>query len=139
MLQIVPATCALTARARTLICINGQLLPPAVALAALNSKDETPKTILAVSKYNAFIVDSGSGHHLVGRQQVDETRLTKVDPDKALRLQTANGITSSVFKTRLYIKQLKTHVDAWVLEDAPLVLSVDKLVAGNNSILHGNR
>ena len=83
MLQIVPATCALTARARTLICINGQLLPPAVALAALNSKDETPKTILAVSKYNAFIVDSGSGHHLVGRRQVDETKLTKVDPDSS--------------------------------------------------------
>ena len=134
MLQIVPATCALTARVRTLICVDGKLLPPALALAALNSRqsvDSKKPEILAVSKYNAFIVDSGSGHHLVGKRQVAENTLTKVDPDKAFRLQTANGITTSALNTRVHIKHLNTHVDAWVLEDTPLVLSVDKLVEEN--------
>ena len=80
---------------------------------------------------NAFIFDSGSGHHLVGKKQVAEKILARINPDKTLRLQTANGITTSNLKTRVHIKHLNTYVDAWVLDDTPLVLSVDKLVEEN--------
>jgi hypothetical protein len=47
-------------------------------LAALTRKPQ----LLAVSKYSAFIVDSGSGHHLVGNKQVAEKNVTRIDPDK---------------------------------------------------------
>ena len=115
-----------TSQVRTLICVNGNLLPPSLALAAL----EKPKKfeVLQVSKFNAFIVDTGSGQHLVGRRQTDERKLTRVDPDKALRLRTANGITTSVWQTRIFIKQLGISIVAWVLEDTPLVLSASKLI-----------
>ena len=84
-----------------------------------------------MSQFNAFIVDTGSGHHLVGKEQVPEKKLTKVASDKAFRLRTANGITTSVWKTRVYIKQLNILVDAWVLEDTPLVLLANKLIEEN--------
>ena len=67
----------------------------------------------------------------MGKRQVSEKFLTKVDPDKGLRLQTPNGITTSAFKTIFCIKYLNTYVDAWVLEGTLLVLSVDKLVEEN--------
>ncbi len=48
MLQIIPATCAILALRRTLICVNGKLLSPSLAMAALSTtlKPET----LAVAK-----------------------------------------------------------------------------------------
>ena len=57
--------------------------------------------------------------------------LTKVDPDKGLRLFTANGITTSLLNTRVHIKQLGIWVEAWVLENSPLVLSASKLIEEN--------
>ena len=129
MLQIIPATCAIMALCRTLICVNGKLLSPSLAMAALSTTHKPE--VLAVAKNNAFIVDTGSGHHLVGRKHVSEKTITKVYPDKSLRLMTANGITTSCFKTKVYIKHLGASVEAWVLDDSPLVLSVDKLVAEN--------
>ena len=54
-------------------------------------------------------------------------------------LQTANGIIKSNLKTRVNIKQLGPNVDAWVLDDTPLVLSVGKLVDENQFDFHWNQ
>ena len=75
-------------------------------------------------------MDSGSGQHLIRRSAVaSEKHLTYCEV--GLLLQTANGIVKSNFKTRVFIKHLNLKVDAWVLEDTPLVLSVGRLVDGN--------
>ena len=80
----------------------------------------------------AFMLDTGSGQHLVGRSQVsDETNITKVDPKNSLRLRTAAGIITCNWQTRIHIRQLDIWVVAWVLEESPLILSVGKLVEQN--------
>ena len=126
MLQIIPATCVLTSRVRTLVCINGVLSVPSIALAVTT---QVPPTDLKPG-IDSFIIDTGSGHHLVRRSMI------KSDKDltyckQGLLLQTANGTVRTNLKTRITVKHLNIKVDAWVLDDTPLVLSTSKLVDEN--------
>ena len=51
--------------------------------------------------------------------------------EEGLLLQTANGLVKSHLKSRVNIKQLGIKVDAWILDNTPLVLSTGKLVEEN--------
>ena len=55
-----------------------------------------------------------------------------VKAKEALRLSTANGIVTTDQKVRIYIRELDTWLLAWVLEETPLVISVDDLVKNHN-------
>ena len=126
MLQIIPATCALSAQTRTLICSKGICAPPAIALAAMIAPPSKPLK----AGVNAFIIDSGSGQHLIRRSMVaSEEHITYCE--EGLLLQTANGIVKSHLKTRVNIKRLGIKVDAWILDNTPLVLSTGKLIEEN--------
>ena len=97
MLQILPATaCVITARTKTLICRHGTCSPPALAQAAM--AEPPPKELRA--GIDSFIIDSGSGQHLIRRSAVaSEKHLTHCK--EGLLLQTANGI----------VKKQKNHVE----------------------------
>ena len=86
MIQLIPATCSLTARPRTLICSNGICAMPSVALANLLQ----PPQQEFKAGIDAFIVDSGSGQHLIRRSMVaSDSHLTTCPV--GILLQTANG------------------------------------------------
>ena len=126
MLQIIPATSALDVHVKTLVCLHGVCSPPALALATMA---EPPQKELKPG-INSFIMDSGSGQHLIRRSAVaSEKHITRCDI--GVLLQTANGIVRSHLKTRVLVKELNLKVDAWVLDDTPLVLSMGKLVNEN--------
>ena len=123
MIQLIPATCSLTARPRTLICSNGICAMPSVALANLLQ----PPQQEFKAGIDAFIIDSGSGQHLIRRSMVaSDSHLTTCPV--GILLQTANGLIRTYLKTRVFIRLLNIKVDAWVLDDTPLLLSMGKLV-----------
>ena len=109
-----------------LICINGVCSVLSIALAATV---QLPPANLKPG-IDSFIIDTGSGHHLVRRSMVaSEKHLTHCS--EGLLLQTANGTVRTNLKTRINVKHLNVKVDAWVLDDTPLVLSASKLVNEN--------
>ena len=59
--------------------------------------------------------------------------------EEGLRMQTANGIVSSNLKTALHVKHLNVSVEAWVLDDVPLVLSLSKLIKEHGFDFQWNR
>ena len=104
MLQIIPATCVLSAQARTLICSKGICAPPSVALAAM--VEPPPKQLKA--GLNAFIIDSGSGQHLIKRSMVASEEHIKYCEEELL-LQTANGLVKSHLKNKSKHKAIRNQ------------------------------
>lgn len=81
---------------------------------------------------NCWVVDSGSGYNSVPRRSVaNKERITKAD--NPLTLQTTNGISKSFENVEVDVPALGIQVAARILDDTPLVLSLEDLI-GNYSI-----
>ena len=125
MLQVVQLTCCLPRAPRTLICKGGTLHPVASVLSELATPAKRLQSLLP--GLNSWAVDSGSGYNLIPRKSVDKPENIKT-VETQLVLRTTNGITKSFEKVMVYIPMLDADVEAWILEDTPLVLGLRNLI-----------
>jgi len=78
---------------------------------------------------NCWVIDSGSGRHLVAREVLDEnTEKHIIKVDEPLRLRTAGGIVTTNCKVKMWVEALGMWLMAWVLPKTPLVLGLHDLV-----------
>eukprot|EP00971_Amphidinium_carterae_P136178 2698483-Amphidinium_carterae.5 len=78
--------------------------------------------------FRSWVVDSGSGEHLVGRTMLHDKEHATIEPlTSPVRLRTANGIVTCRHHVPITIRSRGKTCWALVLEDAPLVLSMGKL------------
>ena len=86
---------------------------------------------LALVAYREWLVDSGSVFHLLGEKDMSEkeaeTQYTAESPET---LQTANGVKCADQCARFKVPALKVSSQALLLDNAPPVLSLGKLVLG---------
>jgi hypothetical protein len=100
------------------------LLPSSLPEIAAAAKDHGRNWRTGI---DSWVVNSGSGYNLVSRRAVDKgENIIKVETP--LRLATANGIITVNEKIIVSIQELGIRVEAWVLEDTPLVLSLENLI-----------
>lgn len=129
MLGIVPMACILPERpAKMLICIGGHLKPVSECLAEITLISQCSDASLHPG-LNSWVIDSGSGRHLVCRSVLDENaskHIVKVD--EPLKLSTANGVVTTNEKVKIYVQGLDVWLMAWVLEETPLVISINSLI-----------
>ena len=129
MLGVIPIACGLPPRSgRLLLCIGGELKPVEHGLAELALINTEGSENLKPG-VDAWVVDTGSGRHLISRKDLDknaENNIKRVE--EPLRLATANGVVDTNEIVKIFVRRLGLWVVAWVLEATPLVLSVDDLV-----------
>eukprot|EP00971_Amphidinium_carterae_P342388 6481670-Amphidinium_carterae.1 len=76
----------------------------------------------------SWIIDSGSGEHLVGRQLLMESEVRSIQVmDHHVRLRTANGVITCSECVMIHVPPLGKSFRALVLEQAPFVLSMGRL------------
>ena len=129
MLGLQPIACTLPERYGSLLmCIGGQLKPVAEALEDLALSCRESERGLQPG-IDSWVIDSGSGRHLVSRKVLDENASKHiVTVDEPLRLSTANGVVATKEKVKIYIRGIDVWLTAWVLEETPLVISINGLV-----------
>ena len=75
-----------------------------------------------------FLMDTGCGHDLISQHKVEKHGLETLVSQEAISFQTANGVTDtdliSNFQTES--ESFREPIKAYVLDDAPSVLSVEK-------------
>ena len=108
-----------------LVCKQGLLQPAASALAELCTRKTDLEPLRPGT--NAWVIDTGSGYNLVARHNVDNAQHI-IRAKTPLTLLTANGVTESHEYVVVNIPVLNIRTEAWILENTPLVLSVNKLV-----------
>ena len=128
MMGIQPVACTLPGcKTQVLLCIGGEIKSIASGLQELSLANQEPDGQL-LPGVDSWVMDSGSGRHLVSRRVLDKNANTNiVKGNETIRLKTANGIVETCEKVRIYVKGLGIYVTAWVLEDTPLVLSLNAL------------
>ena len=133
MLHIVPIACTLPERSgRMLVCIGGKLktVSEGIEHLTLIAKETDGGLKPGV---DSWVADSGSGRHLVSRKVLDENASKHIVKVKEpIRLSTANGIVVVEEVVKIYIRLLDIWVQAWVLEETPLVISVDDIVKNHD-------
>jgi hypothetical protein len=112
------------------VMAGGVARPEVEHLALVSSKAELEQQAAGLKAgVNSWVVDTGSGHNLVPRDDLTENEKANMTvSDEALRLSTANGIIEARDITNTIVSELGTHVIARVLDKTPRVLSVQQLV-----------
>ena len=92
---------------------------------------------------NSWVIDTGSGHHLVSQEALCEHEAQSLREGEELKLATANGIIKDRRIAQSIVPELDDlAVDVRVLKQTPRVLSVQKLVEDGASFVwdeHGAR
>ena len=97
---------------------------------ALRSQREGLTQDVLKAGIDFWVIDTGSGHHLVPAKNMTAIEKEQFEPDgPTLKLATANGIISDKRTTCSNVSQLGFNVVARVLSNTPRVLSVSQLVA----------
>ena len=78
-------------------------------------------------RVRSWVVDTGSGNHLVGRNRLDQAHLDRLQRAPTKRLQTANGVITIDEAAHVESGALNDTVNALVLPSTADVLSVGKL------------
>ena len=112
---------------RALVCMNGEIVPVAAALHKIAAIAKPVAAAGVLPGKNAWVIDTGSGYHLIPRAAVDNKKHI-IKSDEELTLMTANGVVTTSEKLDVKIKELGIIVECWILENTPLVLSVAGLV-----------
>ena len=76
-----------------------------------------------------YIVDSGASFHIVSRREMTEQEhnsITKVD--QPIVIQTANGLLTLTEQCKIYVRDLKVTLSAYILDDTVSLLSLGLLV-----------
>jgi len=76
-----------------------------------------------------YIVDSGASFHIVSRREMTEKEhnsITKVD--QPIVIQTANGLLTLTEQCKIYVRDLKVTLSAYILDDTVSLLSLGLLV-----------
>ena len=71
-----------------------------------------------------WLIDTGCGHDLVGSQEIRQVKNLVRTAGKALILHTANGPTPAIECIDLWVRELGEHIEPYVLEDTPAVISI---------------
>ena len=91
----------------------------------------TPQ-ILASSKDEKYIVDSGASFHLADSATLNrKERKTLYKLESPIPINTANGEITIEYGCAVYVKELKIEVAALCYPDAPRILSAGKLCSEN--------
>ena len=102
----------------------------------------TPAKVL-IPGVNSWVIDTGSGHHLVSQEALCEHEAQSLHEGEELKLATANGIIKDRRIAQSIVPELDDlAVDVRVLKQTPRVLSVQKLVEDGASFVwdeHGAR
>ena len=86
---------------------------------------------LALVAIREWLIDSGSAFHLLGEQDISEQEAeTQCTADSPESLQTASGLKSADQVASFKVPALKVSSQALLLDNAPPVLSLGKLVLG---------
>jgi len=76
-----------------------------------------------------YVVDSGASFHVVSRSEMTERELQTITQLKQpIHIQTANGPLELTENCQIYVKDLKAHLCAYILEDTVSLLSLGLLV-----------
>ena len=88
-----------------------------------------PQTAMPVTRGRTrWLVDSGTGNHLIWAKEIEGRRKDIIKTDEALNLWTANGITVADERIPVKMKRLKTEITPLILEYTPNALSLGRLV-----------
>ena len=74
-----------------------------------------------------WLVDTGAGQHVVGKEHLIAQQLADVVDVDPLRLITSNGIIEASKATWLYVSQLDLWVQAYIFDNCPPALSAGRL------------
>ena len=88
-----------------------------------------PQTAMPVTRGRTrWLVDSGTGNHLIWAKEIECRRKDIVKSDEALNLRTASCITVADERIPVKMKRLNTEITPLVLEYTPNALSLGRLV-----------
>jgi len=76
-----------------------------------------------------YIVDSGASFHIVSRREMtaqERNSITQID--QPIVIQTANGLLTLTEQCKIYVRDLKVTLSAYILEDTVSLLSLGLLV-----------
>jgi len=95
-------------------------------------------TMAATNSTNTWVVDSGSCFDIVGKTALsfEERRNIRTDDQRAVTMQTANGIVTENRRISVNVRNLDRPVDAVVLDKSPNVLSLGKLCLRDGFSFH---
>ena len=104
-------------------------MPVAAGLAQVRRDNANVTDKLLNAGADTWVVDTGSGHHLVAEKDLSRDELATLrKAKKVLKLSTANGFIKSKLVATVWVRMLDKYVEARVLEGTPRVLSVERLV-----------
>ena len=119
------------------VCRKGKLLELDGYVAASCPQKCGADVANLVPGVNSWVIDTGSGHHLVGRKGFTETeKAAVVNAGSNLTLATAGGTIKANQETVAAVRLFQGDVVARVLEDSPRVLSVNRLVTEHGAEFH---
>ena len=122
------------------VCRGGRMLDLQQHIAAVAEDKEKIAFEDLVPGENSWVVDTGSGHHLVSRKRLSREEQDKVEKSKeTLRLATAGGVISCDDIVKVDVSKFGAEVCARVLKDTPRVLSVAKLVTEHGATFTWDR
>ena len=73
-----------------------------------------------------ILMDTGCGHDLMSQRKVEKHGLETLVSEEAISFQTANGVTNTDLISNFQTESFTEPINAYVLDDAPSVLSVGK-------------
>ena len=131
MLQIVPIAVSLSSGVpQILICQDGVLRTVAACVAAAASMKKAKENAVGLCPgRNAWVVDSGSGNHLIQKADCSAEQLKRsIKAETALTLATANGHARAEWLVPCYVEELGIEIWAWLLTSTPKVLGLHLLI-----------
>ena len=96
------------------------------AVGAVSRAQAARKSKARGSNVKLWLVDSGCGHDLISRKEVESSDLDCEDCPDHVRFSTANGSTTARQVAPLFIDELGCNVSPYVLPSTPAVVSMGK-------------
>ena len=76
-----------------------------------------------IRKKIKFLMDTGCGHDLISQKKITKHELETLVTPEPISFQTANGITDTDLISNFQTESFSEPINAYVLDDAPSVLS----------------
>ena len=86
---------------------------------------------------DCWVVDSGSGNHLISKADCSPTELAKaIKQERGLYLSTVNGTTRAEYKVPIWNQALEQNVWCWLMIASPKVISMHRLIKEEKAKVH---